>query len=310
MAASIDGVAILRRIRSGGRTLWDAEAIADLARLQHGVVSRKQLLIAGLGRATIARWLDAARLHRIHPGVYAVGHAALSLDGRLFAALLYGGDHAVLSHTTAAWVWALIEAEPRRIHLTVPGRRSSSPGVRVHHSRRVERTACRGLPLTPIGRTLLDLASMVTPRQLRRAVAEADFRGRLDLAEIQPLLGKGRPGAAALRAALDRHLPQFARTLSELENRFLELCRSARLPLPEVNGRVGALRVDALWREQRLAIELDGGPAHAGPAAMKRDRRRELALRSAGFRVVRHSWDQIVELPGDVLVDLRRLLFA
>jgi very-short-patch-repair endonuclease len=68
------------------------------------------------------------------------------------------------------------------------------------------------------------------------------------------------------------------------------------------------MRVDALWRERSLAVELDGGAAHSGLAAMKRDREREMALRSMGFRVVRYSWDQITRRPEQVTADLRRLL--
>jgi REase_MTES_1575 len=113
-----------------------------------------------------------------------------------------------------------------------------------------------------------------------------------------------------LRKAAKHHIPQLAQTFSELEERFLDLCESAGLPLPEVNAKVGLMRVDALWRDQRLAVELDGGQAHAGVAAMKRDREREMALRSMGFRVVRYTWDQIVKRPDTVVADLRRLLTA
>jgi very-short-patch-repair endonuclease len=126
--------------------------------------------------------------------------------------------------------------------------------------------------------------------------------------EAEAALKRGRPGSKALRAALRSHMPQLARTLSVLEQRFLELCESAGLPLPEINARVGRMRVDAIWRNQMLAVELDGVAAHGGPAAMKRDRRRELAVRAEGFRVVRYSWDQVTRLSGDVAADLRRLL--
>jgi predicted transcriptional regulator of viral defense system len=307
-APRIERMPIPRRIPSGSPTHFDAEAVRRLAERQHGLVSRKQLLIAGFGSATIARWLAGGRLHRIHPGVYALGHSALSLDGRLIAALLYGGDQAVFSHTTAAWIWALIDTEPTRIHLTTPGRRRSLPDVRVHHSRRIERAMCRDLPVTSVPRTLVDLASMITVRQLRRALAEADYLGLIDAGELTSVLGKGRRGSSALRTALDSHLPQLAETLSVLEKRFLELCREAGLPLPEVNARVGRMRVNALWRYHGLAVELDGGRAHGGAAAMKRDRERELALRAAGLQVVRYTWDQVTRRPEQVIADLRRLL--
>jgi len=295
---------------SDSRTQIDAEALNDLAAGQHGVISRAQLRQLGASDTMVARWLEAGRLHRIHRRVYALGHTALSLDGRLIAALLYGGDQAVLSHTTAAWVWQLIDAQPTRIHITIRGRRSSLPGVRVHHSRRVDRATCRDLPVTSVGRTLLDLASMVTPRQLRRALAEADYRGLLQRGELISVLGKDSPGARALRVALDCHLPQLAETFSVLEERFLELCDSAGLPQPEVNIRIGWMLVDAVWRPQKLVAELDGGPAHSGAAAMKRDREREVALRSLGFRVARYTWDQVARTPELVVADLRRLLAA
>jgi hypothetical protein len=256
----------------------------------------------------VARWLTAGRLHRLHRRVFALGHTAISIEGRLSAAILYAGEGAVLSHTTAAWVWRLIDAEPRRIHLTTPGRRRSLPDVRVHHSRRVDPTDCRGVPVTSISRTLVDVGSMLGSRQLRRAVAEADYRGLLDLRDLEDALRRGRPGSKSLRAVLRSHMPQLAQTLSRLEERFLELCETADLPLPEVNARVGRMRVDALWREQGVTVELDGGPAHAGAAAMKRDRNRELALRSLGFLVARYTWEQVSDRSGEVAADLRRLL--
>ena len=298
----------LRQIRLAQRDKVDAEGLADLAEGQCGVLSTRQLHAAGLTRAAISRWAKAGRLHRIHPHVYALGHPALSLRGRLLAALLYAGRDAVLSHTTAAWIWSLIDAEPKRIHLTVPGRRPSLPGVRVHHSRQVARAEHQRLPVTPVARTLLDLGAVASPRQLRRALAEADYRQILDSREIQAVLRRGRTGSRALRAALHDHMPQLAQTLSELEERFLELCEDAGLPLPEANAQVGRMRVDALWRTERVAVELDGGPAHGGAAAMKRDRDRELALRSMGFAVARYSWDQVTKRPGDVVADLHRLL--
>src|SRR2546421_122210 len=117
----------LRRFASARRTESDAEGlgrrqheVSALARRQHGVVSRSQLEACRLSVGAISRWVAAGRLHRIHPGIYSVGHAAVPLPGRMIAALLYAGPGAALSHTTAAWLWSLIDAEPTRIHVTVP----------------------------------------------------------------------------------------------------------------------------------------------------------------------------------------------
>lgn len=293
---------------SDSRTDADADGVRRLAERQHGVVSREQLRDHGLSDTMVARWLGNGRLLRLHRGVFALGHTTLSLKGRLWAALLYADPDAVLSHTTAAWIWSLIEAEPARVHITVAGRRRSLPDVRVHHSRQVAVVHYRGFPVTPVARTLVDLATTLSAGQIRRALAEADFRGLLDPVDAQDAMKSGRPGSKALRAALRSHLPSLAETLSVLEERFLELCERAHLRIPEMNARVGRMRVDALWREERIAVELDGAAAHRGYAAIRRDRRREVALRAAGFQVVRYSWDLVAKSPEQVILDLRRLL--
>ena len=214
----------------------------------------------------------------------------------------------MFSHTTAAWVWGLIETEPKRIHITVPGRRRSLPEVRIHHSRKVPTFHCRGFQVTPVARTLVDVAAMLSRRELRRAIAEAEFRDLLNRGEIEALLRHRRPGSKALRTALASHLPELAHTISALEVRFLELCESAGLPMPGVNARVGRMRVDALWRDQRVAVELDGSAGHGGWSQVMRDRERELVLRRMGFQVVRYTWRQVMERPEEVIADLRRLL--
>jgi len=162
--------------------------------------------------------------------------------------------------------------------------------------------------VTSVARTLLDIAGMLPFRQVRRALAEAEYRKVLEPAEIHAITGSGRRGSRALRLALAKHLPELAETVSVLEERFLELCELAALPLPQVNRRAGLMRVDAIWRNELLAVEVDGGDAHAGLGQMKRDRERELALRARGFQVVRYTWEQVTRRPDDVVDDLRRLL--
>ncbi len=159
--------------------------------------------------------------------------------------------------------------------------------------------------MTSVARTLVDLAAMLSFRELRRALAEADYRRLLCADEISLALKSGRPGSRALRRALDQHLPQLAQTLSVLEEHFLELCDAAGLPLPEANAKVAGMRVDALWRAQRLIVELDGAAGHGSRAQASRDRERELALRRMGFRVVRYTWRQITERGIEVVADLR-----
>jgi very-short-patch-repair endonuclease len=166
------------------------------------------------------------------------------------------------------------------------------------------------MPVTPVARTLRDIAFLLPARGTRRALSEADYKRLLDLAAAQRALGRGRPGAAALRRELERFDPSLGQTRSPLEDEFLELCELHRLPLPRLNSRVGKFTVDAIWLEQRLVVELDGGHSHGTAAAVAADRSRDLYLRDAGYRVLRYSWAQVTNEPERVVADLRRQLGA
>jgi very-short-patch-repair endonuclease len=144
--------------------------------------------------------------------------------------------------------------------------------------------------------------------RVRSAVAEADFQRRLDLESIDALTGTGCRGSAALKRALSLHRPQYARTRSPLEDLLLDLCRRHRLPLPEVNVKLCGYVVDALWRDERLVVELDGGDGHTSYAQMVRDRERDLDLRVSGHRVHRYSWRQLTEERIAVAADIRSAL--
>ena len=145
---------------------------------------------------------------------------------------------------------------------------------------------------------------------LRRAVAEAEFRKRLEIEQLWAMLGRGRPGSRALRRALERHLPELAKTRSRLEERFILLCERFRLPRPLINEKVCGIEVDALFPGTMLIVELDGGPAHASSTRMEADREKELALRAAGYRIVRYTWRQLQDRPREVAADARRQLAA
>jgi very-short-patch-repair endonuclease len=160
--------------------------------------------------------------------------------------------------------------------------------------------------VTTVSRTLLDLASSVPFNALRRALAEAEYRRLVELEEVGAVLGRGQPGSAALRM----HAPELARTRSRLDERFLDLCESYRIARPEVNVQVHGFTVDAIWRDQGLVVELDGGAAHGTYSAVARDRQRDLALREKGFRVRRYSDEQVSERPGRVAADVLAALAA
>jgi very-short-patch-repair endonuclease len=282
--------------------------VVRLAESQWGVIARWQLLRCGVSVAAIARWVAASRLHRIHPTVYAVGHRAFCLEGELLAAILYAGPGAALSHASAAHWWGLLPYLPKTVDVVSPRQRKSVPGVRVHRAVEVDRVMHQGLPVTPLARTLLDFASVASLDRTRRAVAEADYLRLLDLGAIGEIMGMGRAGSAALKKALALHRPEYARTLSPLEDRFLDLCRRHRIRTPEVNVEVGGFTVDMLWRRERLIVELDGAAGHGTDVQRTRDRDRDLTLRSVGHSVLRYSWHQVVQPAAEVAADVRRAL--
>lgn len=264
-------------------------------------------------KSTVSRWVAEGYLHLVCPRVYAVGHPAGGIEGDLAAALLYAGPGAMLSHETGAWWWELTDREPRVIDVSTPRQCRSLTGhgrhaIRVHGRRTLDRVWHRRLPVTTVAQTLLDFASVNSFRRVRYALANADFRRLLEVEAIESVSGRGRPGSGTLRRALNKHLPELGFTRSEFERRMLELCESAGLPIPEVNVVVGGMTVDALWRDQRVIVELDGKGNHGTPAQIARDHDRDLRLRALGFTVLRYAWEQLKRRPDLVLTDLRRAL--
>lgn len=261
--------------------------IARLASGSRGLVTRARLLDAGLTPRQIERRLASGHLHPLHRGVYAVGHTALPPFARELAALLACGPTAHLSHRTAAVAWYMLPPAPGPIHVTVSGSHRRGPvGVHLHRTTRPDATQRDGLPLTSALRTLADLASTGSP-ELDRAVNEAIIR-RL-----------------ATPDELRRFTPDAATpTRSEAERRLLALIRRAGLPRPETNVRVSGHEVDALWKAQRLVIEVDGYAFHGSRAAFERDRARDADLLAAGYRVLRVTWRQSTEQPEAVAARL------
>lgn len=282
--------------------------LAKVASRQRGRVTWAQIKALGVPNTTVTAWLRQGYLHRRLPGVYAVGHSSGSIEADLAAALLYAGPGAMLSHATAAWWWGLVDDEPRKLQVSTPRRCRSQPGLKVHQRRRYARIWHRGLPTTTLPQIFQDLAATESLRTVRRALAKADYARILDVQAINTHAGPGRPGSAKLRTALRDHNPRLARTKSQNEVLFLELCEKAGLPLPETNVYIAGWEVDALWREQGIAVEIDGPGNHRTRAQVRRDRRKEFALRKQGLTPLRYSDEQLAERPGDVLGELRQLL--
>ncbi|HLJ03266.1 MAG TPA: DUF559 domain-containing protein [Solirubrobacteraceae bacterium] len=272
----------------------DKLRIGRLAGNQFGLVARHQLMRLGISDGEIAWGLGSGYLTRRLPGVYAVGHSASSIEADLTGALLWAGPGAMLSHACGAWWLGLTRRPPEAIELSTPRHCRSRRGIVVHGRSPLERRWYSDLPTPAVPDLLLQLATTANRDELRKALAEAEYRSLLNAGELRAVCGRGRPGSANLKAALARHLPQLAVTRSEFERRLLYLCEKYGLPIPECDVRLHGFQIDALWREQKLIVELDGESGHAPWARIKRDHQRDLILRREGFTTLRYVWDQFV----------------
>ncbi len=233
------------------------ERIARLAAAQHGVVAARQLHALGLGPRGVAHRVAAGRLHRLHRGVFAVGHRALPRWGHDLAAVLACGPGAVLSHASAAALLGLRTSAATRADVTVPGRggRRSRPGLRVHRAGLPgdEVATVDGIPCTTVARTVVDLAARLDDRGLERVLDQAEVLRVLDLAALRASLDRhpNRPGSGRLRGLVASWFPDAVPTRSVLEDRALAAIAACGLPRPVVNGRVLGFEVDLHWPAAR-----------------------------------------------------------
>jgi len=295
-----------------------AARIATLAGKQHGVVARPQLLAAGISASTIARWVEAGHLHRLHRGLYAVGHRSITREGRWLAAVLACGPRAALAGISAAHLLGLIRhwhIDP--VHVCVSDLSKRSPrGVIVHRPRSLDPrdlTRCRGIPVTTATRTVFDLASMVTPKVLREAFEQGEYLELIDRPRLTALLdgASGRRGLGALRELAGAEAIPLSRTRSKLERLALSICRNHGLPIPGVNVPLLDYEVDLHWPQARFVVEADGG-RHVGERR-DRDNARDVTLARAGHLVRRYT-DQALRdedaVAAEILGILRERLAA
>jgi hypothetical protein len=213
-------------------------------------------------------------------------------------------------------------ALPRtNIDVTIPGRSPRKhAGIDVHRSTTLtpeDVTTVHGIPCTTVARTILDLAQVIKGRPLERALDQAEILDLLDLAALDDQIerNKARPAARRLQAVLDQHYIGSTPTWSELEEALLVACRRAKLPMPEVNAWIDpgdadptAIRVDFVWREQRVIVETDGHETHRTRGAFEEDRLRDQRLTVAGWTVIRITWRQLTQRPSEITDRIARLL--
>ncbi|HZC29721.1 MAG TPA: DUF559 domain-containing protein [Gaiellaceae bacterium] len=285
--------------------------IARLASRQHGVVARGQLRGLGLADHEIAYRLRTGRLHRLHRGVYAVGHSVLTVRGRWMAAVLACGDGAALSFADAVALWDIGRTPAGAVHVSVPragGQRH--PGIRIHRTpglRPDETIEKDGIRTTTPARTALDMAAVLSATRLENLLDRVERQELTDYPALEAIARthRGHPGSAKLIRTLATHHAGADISRSELEIAFLELCRASGLPRPRVNARVEGLEVDFLFDAAKVVVETDGWRFHKTRRDFEDDRARDALLAAAGYRTLRFTNRQIRRQPATVVAALR-----
>lgn len=295
--------------------------VAKVATAQGGVVSLDQLEREGVSPKVAADRGRSRSYHRVHRGVYAVGHQSLSRGARLRAALLACGEGAVISHGTAAAFHRLFDEWPHFVDVTVPveaGRKID--GIRCRRCRYPEPEEVEvrhGIAVTTLARTLVDLAGILDLAVLRKVVGRAAIRRKLDLqaSDIAIYNAKGRRGLRKLELALlpyrtkDGKVPDVR---SDFETLVLPQLFDQGMSRPTTNAPIHIdgerFLIDFLWEKERVIVETDGRETHETPTAFQDDRRRDQFLAAAGYRVLRVTWNQIQGDTAGVLERISRAL--
>jgi very-short-patch-repair endonuclease len=284
------------------------QALWNLARKQHGVVARRQLLALGFTPKAIVCGVEAGRLHRTEwRGVYVVGRPDLTRHARSMAAVLWAGPGAMLSHESAGDLWGIRKYRGREIHLSLPAVRKprSRRGVVVHRRTRLKVTRHWGIPITTPLLTVIDLAAGSDRDEAERLINNADARNVLRADTLREQLEhETGPGVPLLREILDRDA--FVLTDTELERLFPPLAARAGLPKPETQVHVNGQRVDFYFAEYDLVVEADSLRYHRTQLQQRKDSLRLQAHAAAGTAAVPFLHFQIAREQDYVVETLRR----
>ena len=263
--------------------------IARIARRQHGVVTRAQLLRAGVSPDEVKHRLAVGALLTVHRGVYRVGHAAPSVEADYMGAVLACGDGAVIGGRAAAHLLGILRGKAPRAEVLAPAKRR---GARRAKLPRTECMRWRGVPVTTPARTLIDLAAEMGLEDLARACHEAGVRHRTNPRQVKAVLARhpNAPGAGKFRPIFVGDAPAI---LSEMERRALAALLRAGVPRPAVNRRLGAGYIDMRW--PGLTVELQSYRFHHSRHAWEHDHERRRAARAREDEFRSYTWDDVVE---------------
>jgi Transcriptional regulator, AbiEi antitoxin len=275
------------------------------------VVATRQLDALGYSKSSVAKAAKVGRLHRLHRGVYAVGHRELSWHGRCMAAVL-ASYPSVVSHLSAGWLWGVLRSRPGTVHVTSRSPRHGKRPFAVHRAglAPADRTLRDGLPVTSLPRTILDLSIDRSTREIGRHIERADDAKVFDLREMRELLDRsnGHQGAPKVQAAVDAYRPQRKFTRSGFERRFLDVVREAGLPEPAMNAFIAGHEIDAWWEGARFGVELDTYETHGSRLSFEDDRVRDDDFLHAELVTTRVTEARLDREPAPVVDSIRRHL--
>jgi predicted transcriptional regulator of viral defense system len=275
------------------------------------VVATGQLDAIGYTKSSVAKAARVGRLHRLHRGVYVVGHRELTFEGLCMAAVL-ASYPSVASHWSAGWLLGLLQSRPGTIHITTRSPRSRKRPFIVHTAdlARADLARRNGIPVTSLARTILDLAAHSRERTVARFIRRADAEKAFDLRAMEELLArtKGHRGQAKVRAALEIYDDRVIVTRSDTEKRFFEVVTAAGLSAPSMNYFVEGYEIDAYWPDHRFGVELDVYGTHGSRLSFEEDRERDDELLLAGIEMIRVTQARLDREPDTVVESVRRHL--
>jgi hypothetical protein len=279
-----------------------ATQIARLADRQLGHVTRQQLLDLGVAPRAITRWVQAARLIRVHAGVYAVGHRQHTPVAAAAAAVLACGERAVLSHDSAAALWG-VRNWPRRPEVTAPHDRRRA-GIHTHRTQTLTRRDVRrrhGVRVTSPSRTVLDIQDRLTDLQLARAVNQLRFNDHLKATELQRLLAASPRVSQLINPAQNP-------TRSGPEDRFIAFCTTYGLPEPQTNTTPFGRESDMLFPDEKVIVEIDHWGTHNSHHSFESDRDRDTTAAEHGYLTIRITTTRLDHHPDHEAARLHRIL--
>lgn len=299
----------------------ETRGLAQQAARQHGAFTAGQAFRFGVTDAGLRRLVASGWCERSGPGAYRVRAAPRTPLQRLLLEVWCGGEGSVASHRSGGQVWKVPGYGRVRPELTRPsGMFQGTKRSIVHISLDLPPSHCTihdAIPVTTPARTAFDLAGVVPFARLERDVDDLLHRGLVTVGQLQrvffSLARRGRRGTAPMRALLAELDGDYVAPATELERRARRLFAERGIVMPRFEVHVGddeawIGRVDCLWEEAKVIVELDGHKHHGGLVARSADRRRDNQLMAAGWRVLRLTWVDLVERPDEAVAWINEAL--